>query len=95
MTMNTEASAMIERIVPAMPYMYQVEAKQDVLASSKRELEEEKELLQRGKKEAAAETDILERRREVCMTPSRVPFFGRKSRDVCMTPSLVYPFWGV
>lgn len=59
--------------------MYQVESKQDVLASSKRELEEEKELLQRGKREAAAETDTLEKRREVLRDGiTCVPSFGRK-----------------
>ena len=43
-----------------------VESKQDVLASSKRELEEERQLLERGKKEAATEAENLDRRREVC-----------------------------
>lgn len=42
-----------------------MEAKQNLLASSKRDLEEEKELLQRGKREAAAEADKLDQRREV------------------------------
>lgn len=44
-----------------------VESKQDVLASSKRELEEERQLLERGKKEAATEAENLDRRREVML----------------------------
>lgn len=42
-----------------------MEAKQDVLASSRRELEEEKDLLERGQREAATEADKLDLRREV------------------------------
>lgn len=43
----------------------QVEGKQSLLESSKKELEGEKELLQRGKREASTEADKLDRRREV------------------------------
>lgn len=42
-----------------------MESKQDVLASSKRELEEDRQLLERGKREAATEADNLDQRREV------------------------------
>lgn len=42
-----------------------VESKQQVLESSKRELEEEKGLLERGRRDAAGEADKLYQRREV------------------------------
>ena len=43
----------------------QVESKQMVLESSKRDLEEEKGLLERGRRDAAEEADKLDERRGV------------------------------
>lgn len=55
-----------------MDAILQVESKQQLIESDRKDLEEEKELLERGRREAAAEADKLDQRRKASVrsTPS-------------------------